>query len=266
MAQFIAAVHADGDTPRAVALVETDVAASGVTYTVREVRTLGDDPFDAIGSMLASEPQYVGNTVAVTTGGQKAADALHARGPSAAAVSLRDGESSADRDALDVSRQVLVDTFEMLFRQGAVTVPTPGETASGAVQALYQGADLDNAAPEGERNDEGDLDGDSPGGPDADRIAQSGNAAALSTETVKRPVDAREATAAAVAMEERVGRVAADTGESAPDLGEHGDAALALALAVWYGETTADDLPLTDQADEVNSRRDRRNAARTNGS
>ena len=190
-------------------------------------------------------------------------DALHARGPSAAAVTLRDGDAGADRDALDVSRQVLVDTFEMLFRQGAVRVPTPGETASGAIQALYKGADLENAAPEGDRTAEGDLDDDPTPGPDADRIEQSGNAAALSTETVKRPVDAREATAAAVAMDERTGRVAADTGEAAPDLGAHEAPALALALAVWYGESSADELPLTDKADEANAARDRRNAART---
>jgi hypothetical protein len=231
MAQFIAAVHADGETPRSVALIETDVAASGVTYTVREVRTLDDDPFTAIESLLASESQYVGNTVVVTTGGQAAADALHARGPSAAAVTLQEGESSADRDALDVSPQVLVDTFEMLFRQGAVSAPSSSATVSGAIQALYQGADLDNAAPEGDRNDDGDLDASPERGPDADRIAQSGNAAALSTETVKRPVGAREASAAGVAMEKRAGRIAAHTGETAPDLGQNKDAALALALA-----------------------------------
>ncbi|OZC02932.1 hypothetical protein [Rubricoccus marinus] len=261
MAQFIAAVHATGATPHALALVETGMSASGATYTVRTVRSLGDSPFDEIESLLASERQYVGNTVVVTTGGQKAADALHAHGPSAAAVTLR-ADSSADRDAHDTTTQVLVDTFEMLYRAGAVTLPTPTDAASGALRALYQGADLDNAAPDGERDESGDLDASDASGPSAVEVEQSGSSAALSTETVKRPLDAREASAAAVAMDVRTGRIAAETNEDAPDLGEHEAPALALALAVWYGETTADDLPETDQADEINQKRANRNAAR----
>lgn len=261
MPKFIAAIHATGETPHAVALVETGVSESGATYTVRTVRALGDKPLDAIETMLASEEQYVGNTVVVTTGGQRAADALHAQGPSAAAVTLRKG-SSADRDAHDTTTQVLVDTFEMLYRGGAVMMPTPTETASGALRALYQGADLDNAAPEGDRNEDGDIDADSASGPSAVEIEQSGSSAALSTETVKRPVGAREASAAAAAMDTRIGRIAAETNEAAPDLGEHEAPALALALAVWYGETTADELPQTDQADEVNQKRAKRNANR----
>ena len=270
MAQFIAAIHSTDATPRSIALVETEASASGATYTIRDVQVLGDDPFDAINTMLASSPQYVANTVVVTTGGQRAADALHTHGPSAAAVTLRNDGTSADRDALDTSVQVLVDTFEMLYRAGAVSAPSPTDAASGAIHALYRGADLDNAAPDGERDADGDLDdeGTPSRSPSRERIEQSGTSAELSTETIKRPIGAREASAAAVEMNERTGRTAADTGEAAPDLGENEAAALALALAIWYGETTADDLPLTDQADEVNGRRDRRNAARSrsNGS
>ena len=259
MAQFIAAVHASNASPRALALVETSVTPQGARYTVREVREIGE--WDALNDLLASESQYVGQTSVVTTGGQKAADALHAHGPSANAVTLRAGKS-ADRDALDVSAQVLVDTFEMLFREGAVDVPSASETAANATRALYQGADLDNAAPDGERDESGDLDegGQSPA---AVEIRQSGNAASTSTETIQAPINVREATVAAVEAAERAGRIAADTGADAPDLGEHAASAIALALAVWFGEATADDLPLTDQADEVNSKRDRRNAARS---
>lgn len=264
MSQFIAAVHAPEGTPRAVALVETGVSPTGVSYTVRTVRTLSDDPFSEINALLASERQYVGRTFVVSTGGQKGADALRKHGPSAAAVTLKADGTSADRDALDVSPQVLVDTFEMLFRAGAVTAPTPSDAASGAIHALYRGADLDNAAPDGDRDDSGDLDDAEGFSPEA--IEQSGSSASLSTETVKRPVDMREATAAAVEQNNRVGRVAAHTGEAAPDLGDHADAAMALALAVWYGEASADDLPLTDQADAINDRRARRNAARSSGS
>ena len=259
MAQFIAAVHSSDASPRAMALVETSDTPQGAHYTVREVREIGE--WDALNSFLASEPQYVGQTSVVTTGGQNAADALHAHGPSAAAVTLRAG-NSADRDALDVSVQVLVDTFEMLFRAGSIDVPITSEAASDAARALYHGADVDNAAPEGDRDTEGDLEA-STDSPEPDVIEQSGSAAATSTEVIKSPITVREATVAAVEAAERAGRIAADTGAEAPSLGDHEATALALALAVWYGEATADDLPLTDQADEVNSKRARRNAARS---
>ncbi|MEL6616058.1 MAG: hypothetical protein AAFQ43_09990 [Bacteroidota bacterium] len=264
MSQFIAAVHAPKGSPRAVALVETGGSASAVSYTVRDVRALGDDPFADINALLASEAQYVGRTFVVTTGGQAGADALRAHGPSAAAVTLMTDGTSADRDALDVSVQVLVDTFQMHFRAGSVTAPSPSEAASGAISALYRGADLDNAALDGDRDDDGDL--DDPDGISPEVIEQSGSSEGLSTERVKRPIGMRGATAAAVAQATRVGRIAAHTGEGAPDLGEHADAATALALAVWYGEASADDLPLTDQADAINDRRARRNAARASGS
>lgn len=257
MAQFIAAVHADS-APLALALVETAVSPSGQTYTLRDIRSLGDNPIDEISRVLASEPQYVGSTRVVTTGGQRVADALHAKGPSAVAVTLVSEEQSPDQDAFDVSAQVLVDTFEMLFRAGAVSVPTDSEVASSAVHALYRGADLENAALDGDRDDDGE-----PNGPDPDRIAQSGSEASVSTMTVKSPINAREASVAAVEATERVGRIAAHTGEGAPDLGDHEGVALALALAVWYGETSADELPMTDQADEILDKRDRRNAARS---
>ena len=259
MAQFIAAVHATDATPRALALLEAQTGASGLSYVVRDVRTLDGDPVAAINSFLASEPQYVGQTTLVTTGGQAAADALHAAGPSAAAVTLVSDSTRPDQDALDVSAQVLVDTFEMLFRAGAVEAPAPTDAVANAIHTLYQGADLDNAAPEGDRNADGDL--DDADGPGAVRVEQSGSASPTLTQTIKAPIGAREASAAAVDAGERLGRVAAHTGEPV-SLGEHESVALALALGVWYGEITADDLPMTDQADEVLDKRDRRNAAR----
>ena len=56
-------------------------------------------------------------------------------------------------------------------------------------------------------------------------------------------------------------RIAADTGATV-DLGDHEDVALALALAVWYGEASRDSLPQTDQADEANTKRTNRHNGR----
>ena len=166
------------------------------------------------------------------------------------AVSLRPAP-----DASSVSLQVLVDTFEMLYRAGAVDVPGALDAASGAVDALYSGADLDNAAPGGDRDDAGDLLPGAPGTSDAGQtptvIEQSGNEAADSTEVVEAPISPAEASAAAVAAQTMSARVAAETGEAAPDLGAHADTATALALAIWYGETRRDGILDTDQADVV---------------
>lgn len=254
MARFICAVHSADATPQTAALVEV---LDGPSYAVRALRRV--DGVDALTSMLASEPQYAGQTTVVTTGGQRAADAIHEHGPSAVAVTLLGGRSG-DADAHDVSVQVLVDTFERLYRDGAVTIPGTLDAASAAVDALYAASDLDAAAPAGDRDANGDLEAGSttmagttiPGsGPSPTVVEQSGSAAPVSTEVVKAPVTADEASAAAVDARESVGRVASSTGAPAPDLGEHEAEALALALACWYGEASRDSLPATDKADEA---------------
>lgn len=255
MATFLCAVHARNHVPAAFALVEQVPGAQGPTYVVRALRALaGDDPTADLLAAMASEEQYAGNVRVVTTGGQPAADALHARGPSSIAVSLR---HAPDADA--VSLQVLVDTFEMLYRQGAVDVPGALDAASGAVDALYSGADLDNAAPDSDRTDDGDLLPGAPGtsdaGPAPTVVEQSGNEAADSTETIEEPISPAEASAAAVAAQTTLARVAAETGAEAPDLGEHADTATALALAVWFGEASRDGVMQTDKADEVSEKR-----------
>lgn len=257
MARFICAVHAPDAAPRALALVE-QLPGDEPTYAVREMRTLDGD-IGAVGDVLASERQYAGQTTLVTTGGQRAADALHAVG-GAVAVSLL-ADSGGDADAHDVSAQVLVSTFERLYREGAVEAPGSLDLASAAIDALYTHADLDAAAADSDRDAEGDLDdsgettlaGTSVAGrgPSPTVVEQSGSAAPVSTETVERPITGDEASAAAVDARERVARVASATGGEAPDLGEHEAAALALALACWYGEMSRDDLPETDQADEA---------------
>ncbi len=255
MATFLCAVHARDSVPAAFALVEQVPGLDGPTYTVRALRALtGDDPTADVLSEMASEEQYAGNVRVVTTGGQPAADALHARGPSAIAVSLR---HAPDADA--VSLQVLVDTFERLYRIGVVDVPGSLDAASGAVDALYSGADLGNAAPGGDRAKDGNLLPGAPGtsdaGPSPTIIEQSGNEAQDSTAVIEAPISPAEASVAAVAAQTMVARVAAETGAEAPDLGEHADTATALALAVWYGETRREGVMETDKADEASQAR-----------
>ena len=260
MARFLCALHAPDSSPRSFALVEVLTDGPEPVYAVRDLRTVsGDDASASVLEAVNSEPQYAGQTTFVTTGGQKAADALHEHGPSAVAVTLT-GTSSADVDAQDVSLQVLVDTFERLYRAGAVEVPGTVDAASPAMDAMHAAADLEAAAPDSDRDAQGDLDGgssetlagtDVPGdGPRPSVIEQSGSAANVSTEVVESPITMSEATAAAVDAEVRQARIASSTGATV-DLGDAEDVATALALACWYGETSRDELPQTDKADEA---------------
>lgn len=261
MSQFICALHAPSGTPTALALVER--MGDTPSYAVRVLRSLsGDDAMRDLTDLLASEPQYVTQTTVVTTGGQAVADAIRESGPSAVAVSLHDGASGGS-DTLGATTQGLVDTFERLYRDGAVEIDPALDLASAAVDALYSAADLEDAAPDSDRAPSGDLnDGVSGetealggasyagGGPAPTVVEQSGSAAPTSTEVVEAPISPAEATAAAVDAQSSTSR--AVTGASgAPDLGDHGDVATALALACWYGETSRDQLATTDQADEV---------------
>ena len=259
MASFLCAVHARDSVPAAFALVEQIPGADAPTYAVRAMRALDvSDPTKDLLAVTASEEQYAGNVRFVTTGGQKAADALHAHGPSVMAVQIPDGKS-AKADADTVPLQVLVDTFEMLYRQGAIDVPGSLDAGGPAVEALYQSADLDNAAPGSDRDAQGDLDAGAPGtssrGPKPTTVEQSGSAASLSTEVVRAPVTPDEASAAAVAAQTNVARIAAQTGEEARDLGDAADTATALALAVWFGESSRDGVGKTDKADEATEAR-----------
>ncbi len=282
MARFLCAVHAPKAAPRAFALVEVEDRPDAPVYTVRDLRSIdvpegaeGGEPFRDVFDAVNSEPQYAAQTTFVTTGGQRAADAIHEHGPSAVAVTLLD-KDGPDTDAHDVSLQVLVDTFERLYRDGAVTVPGSLDAASAAVDALYREADLEAAAPGSDRDANGDLDTGSttlagttvPGdGPNPTVVEQSGSEASDSTEVIEAPVTAAEASAAAVDARQQVARIAASTGAPAPDLGDAEATATALALACWFGETSRDTLPETDKADEAlaarSKRQDKRNAQRS---
>lgn len=262
MARFLCALHATKDTPRAFALVEQQPASPGgePSYVVRHLATLsGDDPTSTVLDYVAREPQWAGRVLFVTTGGQRAADALRKAGPSAAAVALTGDGKSAGPDVHATPAAALVNTFVRLFRDGHVEVPGHLDLASEAVAALYRAADLDAAADDAERDeDDFGLDPDAaeaaaPDGPAPVEIEQSGGAKALSTEEIEGRPEGREAMVLAAEFAEapRLGLGAAGDPSAPPDLGEHADVATALALAVWFGEHLADDLPATDKADEA---------------
>lgn len=243
MAHFIAAVYNRDRRPAAFALVEQTPGPGAPVYHVRRLHELGEDGLAHVLNDLADHAEYAGQTVVVTTGGQRAADAIHDAGPSAVPVTLTGDGTPGTTDAIPVTPQVLVDTFERLYRENAVEAPGGLDEASSAIAALYRGADLDAAAPERDLPDEQDEDA----APAV--IEQSGGAAGLSTGVIREDENAEMLTGAL--DRPRRGRLASATGAPAPDLGEHEDVAMALALACWFGEYAADELPVTDQADEV---------------
>ena len=265
MARFFCAVHAPDAAPRAYAIVEVLADADAPTYAVRDLRRIdGDDPLQSVLDAIGSEKKYAGQTTVIMSGGQAAVDALHERGPSGVAVTIGAG----DNDAHDVPAQVLVDTFERLYRDGAVEVPGTLDAATEAIDALYSAADLEAAAPDSDRDAEGDVDDDGasttlsgeevPGrGPSPTAVEQTGSEENVSTEVIDRPLTTDEISAAAADADEPRGRIASETGAEV-DLGDHEDVALALALACWYGEASRDGLPQTDKADEAIANRVRR--------
>ncbi|MDX1418587.1 MAG: hypothetical protein R3181_01355 [Rubricoccaceae bacterium] len=255
MASFIAAVHTRDGQPTALALVE-QFPGTPARYAVRRLHPLdGDDARQHVLNDLSDDREVVGHVTLVVTGGQAAADRFHDAGPSAIPVTLTGPGTPADADAISVPPQVLVDTFERVFRDGDVEIPGAFEHASRAVDALYTAADLDAAAPD--RDDDEPTTEAMSGDVYAERadtattVEQSGSEANVSTGIVgdTRTSRAVEMLARGIERTPR-GRIAAATGAEV-DLGEHEDVALALALATWYGEYAADELPVTDQADEI---------------
>ncbi|MFN3597702.1 MAG: hypothetical protein ACK41D_10580 [Rubricoccaceae bacterium] len=260
MARFLCALHATKAAPRAFALVEQQPTSPGgePSYVVRHLAQLPEDePMRAVLDFVAREQQWAGRVLFVTTGGQRAADALREAGPSAAAVALTGDGTSAGPGVHATPAAALVNTFVRLFRDGHVEVPGHLDLASEAVAALYRAADLDAAAGDAERDeDDFSLDADAADaadGPAPAEVEQSGGAKALSTEEIEGRPEGREAMVLAAEFAEapRLGLGAPGDPSTPPDLGEHADVATALALAVWFGEHLADDLPATDKADEA---------------
>lgn len=277
MSHFICSVTTDSsDVPAAFALTE-QVPGRGDDLPSYHVRTLGcltgTDPVEAVQDLLADEEQYAGRVTLVVTGGQPVADRFSKAGLSAVAVVL--GER-ADGDVLRASEQTLVDTFAAVYRHGTVEMPNEHEASSSVLAALYAAmsddAGADEATPEMEALAEEETTGEAAApvpedGPKPDTAGLSGSSAALSTAKIGGDESDRNATAAEAATgpDRKTGRID-DSSAGAAELGEHRDLALAVALACWYGEHRADDLPMTDQADETareaRVRERRRRAAR----
>lgn len=260
MSQFICAVATNGSgAPAAFALAEKQDTPTGSRYVVRDLETLGANAYSTLQARLASSREYAGHVVFVTDGGRKGATAAHdAVGMSAVPVEIVAGQSGG-ADALNVSPAELVDTFEGLYRAGAVEVSASDALVSSALSALYVHGDSDAGGVDDDRYDDEDIPtAASLDGPQS-TVRQSGNAVGTSTAVVG------DATAMAAKASLEGGRPAAraDRGFSDVDLGEHRAPALALALATWYGEWSAESVPMTDQAARTARRNQVRNAART---
>ena len=272
MSRFICSVYTQKRTPTAYALFEHEAATATKRrrYTLRELRTAGDDGVQEVADLLASQPQFVGQTTLVVVGGQPAADKFADRGLSAIAVRLI-GETGRAGEALQTAPSVLRDTFEHVFRDGDVAFGGNGDLIGDAVRALYPGADLEAAAAEPSAGSEASS-GEEVTGEDQDDVGQirtmagttlpsgegteavieqSGSASNEGTAVIGRGTNAAGmALANAAAADAAESRVAAYTGDNKVDLGEHGDAALAMALGVWYGEAAGNGPLATDKADE----------------
>ena len=272
MSRFICSVYTQKRTPAAAALFEHEPATASRRrrYTLRDLRTLGTDGVQHVADLLASQPQYVGQTTLVVLGGQPAADHFADRGLSAIAVRLV-GETGRAGEALETSPAGLRDTFEHVFRDGDVRVETAQTLAADAVRALYPSADLEAAAAEptagseaasgeevtGEAQDDAGLITTMAGTtlPDGNGteavIEQSGSAANEGTAVVGSGTNAAGmALANAAALDAAESRVAPSSGGGTVDLGEHEAPALAMALGVWYGEAAGNGPLTTDKADE----------------
>jgi hypothetical protein len=258
MPVFICAVSTDGKRPAAYALVEQlkTAGSSRTRYAVRALDRFSDrDPVQQLGDLLATDRQHAGSTILVTTGGQRIADLFHDGGLSAVAVETGGGPSR-DGDTISVAEQTLVDTFAGANRRGDVELPGSIDRASEAVAALYAAMSDDAGADDEEDFEEFEEDAA------PDTIELSGSASSMSTAQIGSDRGEREMgiLATGEVQPERKGHVedrASSFGSA--DLGAARDTAVALALAVWYGEYSADQLPTTDQADETTRARQVRN-------
>jgi len=276
MPVFLCAVATDGTDPAAYALVEQNGDGPERTYAVRELSRFGDrDPVAHLQDVLAAGKQYVGRVSVITTGGQRVADLFHGGGLSAIAVET-EAPASRGADTLSVPEQQLVDTFAALDRYNAIEVPGSVDGASEAIAAMYAAMSDDAGADEATEQEEALAESEATGeevlppptdGPKPAVVEQSGSEANVSTAQIGNTAGGHRSTKDAPFLvtdetgPQRHGRV--EDGTKAfgrVDLGEHRALALALGLAVWYGEYSTTDLPMTDQADETPRARAIRNA------
>ncbi|MEP0547813.1 MAG: hypothetical protein ABJF88_12840 [Rhodothermales bacterium] len=263
MSQFICAVStaASSNTPAAYVLTEqaTRNGDDQPGYYIRDVGHFGDDdPVETIQDLLADEEQYAGRVTVVVMGGQKMADRFGKVGLSAVPVEV--GGSGGD-DTLRVTEQTLVDTFEAVYRHRTVEMPNEDEKLSAVLAALYGAMSDDAGATEASPQMEALAREETTGiptetipedGPKPAVPELSGSSAAVGVAKIGGDADDRTATVAeAMTAPPRRHGLEDDSNAGPASLGEHRDLALALALSCWYGEYDADELPMTDQADET---------------
>lgn len=210
MSMFLCGVHVTDDQPAAFALFEA-LGGASPRYALRALREI--DSAAALSDALASERQYAGAVTVVTTGGKAAVKALHTAA-SATPYTVTDRLGAKGET---VSGQQLADTFERLFRDGAVATPSSDALATAAFEALHRASDLDAVATDSDRNPEGDLEDGAPGSiqPTLDGASYAGEGAAAA-------------------------RVVAGGSRAVPRTGRHVEvshpAAAAVAIALWHAE------------------------------
>jgi hypothetical protein len=260
MSVFICAVSTEGRNPTAFSLLEQTPGPAGgrPTYTVRDIGRFGDnDPFSHLRDLLAGGEEMAGQTVIVASGGRPVMERFRDEGISTVPVELGGG-ASRDGDTLAVTEQTLVDTFQLVYRQSIVDSPGGLDHVSEAIHALY-GAMSDDAGADDASESYADVDLASGAGEPDERqggdvsptvVEQTGTAESASTARVGGRQEDRDMLAAGEPdVETPAGRVdQRAASEDSVDLGDQRDVALALALAVWYGEYSATEVPTTNQA------------------
>lgn len=252
MSAFICAVSTHKRNPVAFALLEQfpGVGDEKPSYALREIARLAtEDPLADLRARLARDEQMAGHTIVLAEGGRPVAKALHDVGLSSVPVEVGAGGASRDGDTLRVTEQALADTFAIVFRQSGFEAMAESELASDAIRALYVAMSEDGGAEDGPDDYDELLDVEGDGQPGAATVAQSGSAEGTSTARVGGDAHDRDMRPMAEGDVATASRAVAAAGATAEvDLGESRDVAVALGLAVWYGERAADEFPVTDQA------------------
>jgi hypothetical protein len=276
MPGYICAISTRGREPAAYALVEQarEHEARRPMYTIHDIGRFGEgSAIEQLQDLLAGDPVIPGRTVLVVQGGHRVAGGFHDAGMTAVPVETQP-PGSRDGDTISVSEQTAIDTFEGMYRRTEVAVRGENELAARAIRALYLVMSDDAGAddiPDHLAAEIPDEVGPPPPEDDAkpDVIALSGRETSISTAIVADQEHPHDMLPLAVDEAEPRRRGLVDEGPNTTlevDMGDDHDIAMALALAVWYGEYSADEVPVTDQAATSRRardvRRNRRQAAR----
>lgn len=276
MPAFICAVSTSKRAPRAFALLEQLPPRDDErpSYALKALRRFEEgDVAQQLQDMLAENEDLAGHTTVVVQGGQPVARKLHKAGLTAVPVETRP-PVSRDGDTVAVAEQTVVDTFEAVFRRSLITFPDDDDLVERAVRSLYVSMSDDAGAEDAPDHLSAEMEeelGTMPPEDDAaaDLVNQSGGENSISMGIVAD--DRRDRDVLPMSRGE-VGPVQSGLIDERlitahqVDMGEDHDAAMALGLAVWYGEYSADEVPVTDQATMPrrvrDGKRNRREAAR----